>query len=144
MISSWLVVLNGLGATMRSPFGSLANARSAGSISAALRKPAVLRDDGAAVKVVDREEIHQRQRGRGLRAVEQRETFFRGEREAASPARFSPSSADRISPGHSTSPTPNNTVDRCASGARSPLAPTEPFAGTRGIRRRCRASRARR
>ena len=50
-----------------------------------------------------------------------------------SPARFRPSSARSGSlPPHSTSPTPNNTADRCASGARSPLAPTEPLDGMRG------------
>jgi hypothetical protein len=42
MIRSWLVVVNGLGATTKPPFGSFASVRRVESISAALRTPAAV------------------------------------------------------------------------------------------------------
>ena len=48
------------------------------------------RDDGRTQQVVDRDEVPHRERGRGLRAVEQRESLFRGEREAAQPRALQP------------------------------------------------------
>ena len=75
-------------------------------------------------------------RGRRLRAVDEREPFLRPERRPASrPARGAAPSAPVSTVGSSptvASPSPMRTSARCASGARSPLAPTEPRLGTRG------------
>ena len=50
----------------------------------------------------------------------------------ATPARASPCNAGTRTPSTQASPTPISTALRCASGARSPDAPTEPFSGTTG------------
>ena len=77
----------------------------------------------------------QRQRehgGRRLRAVDERQPFLRAERDrrqaGAARAPRRPGIGRPSSP--SASPSPMSTSARCASGARSPLAPTEPRDGT--------------
>ena len=51
----------------------------------------------------------------------------------SSPARRSASRPGSRSPRKNASPSPISTRARCARGARSPLAPTEPFSGTTGM-----------
>ena len=58
----------------------------------------------------------------------------------SSPARSSASAPGRRSPSNHASPSPTSGSARCASGARSPLAPTEPRAGTYGRTPRSRHS----
>ena len=48
------------------------------------------------------------------------------------PAAASASRAGTTRPPTSASPTPSSMAERCASGARSPDAPTEPWAGIAG------------
>ena len=79
------------------------------------------------------EQPGERQRGGDLRAVEQRETFLRARASAAPgpPARaLRPRAGSRRR--RRMCPRPSTDSDRCASGARSPEAPTEPCAGTHG------------
>ena len=76
-------------------------------------------------------------RGRRLRAVDQREPFLGLERDRragrrADATRAAPVASSGSSPTVAASPSPISTSARCASGARSPLAPTEPRDGTRG------------
>ena len=88
----------------------------------------------------------QRQRGDGgrhLRAVDEREPLLRAERDGGKPgsrqARRAPARA--AAPSH-TSPSPMRTSAMWASGARSPLAPTDPRLGTRGCTRRLSSARS--
>jgi hypothetical protein len=71
------------------------------------------RDQRRGIQVVDRKEIDQRERGGDLRPVEQREALLRRRAMRVSPARARPSSAESVLPSQTTSPTPNNTADRC-------------------------------
>ena len=73
--------------------------------------------------------------GRGeLRAVEQRQPFLRAEHDRREPGgRQAPPRAGSRPAGVNASPTPIMTAVMCASGARSPDAPTEPCAGTTGM-----------
>ena len=72
-----------------------------------------------------------------LRPVDQRQPFLAREPDRLEPdargARPRPASAR---PSTDASPSPTSGRARCASGARSPLAPTDPRAGTTGTRRR--------
>jgi hypothetical protein len=68
--------------------------------------------------VLDREEARERERGRDLVPFKQREAFLRRERAAGLRG--------------CTSPIPISASAKCASGARSPEAPTEPCDGIRG------------
>ena len=72
--------------------------------------------------------------GRELRAVEQRQALpWDPARAAAGRARCSASAAGILPPASaSISPTPIMAAAMCASGARSPEAPTEPWHGTTG------------
>ena len=83
---------------------------------------------------VRRRRGQRRDRGRRLRAVDQREPFLR---RRASPGE--PGARERVGARPDArpvatvaSPSPISTSARCASGARSPLAPTDPRLGTRG------------
>ena len=80
------------------------------------------------------EQPGQRQRGRELGAVEQRQPLLRPEHQ-----RLEAGLRERLGRGHdlaarSTSPTPISGSAMWASGARSPEAPTEPLHGMTGIR----------
>ena len=66
---------------------------------------------------------------------------FAVRRTGESPARASASPPASNSPSNHASPSPTSGRARCASGARSPLAPTEPRAGTRGSTPRPSAAR---
>ena len=69
--------------------------------------------------------------GRRLRAVDERQPFLRPERdrgEARGPQRRRRRAAR--APSRTASPSPTSTSAECASGARSPLAPTDPREGT--------------
>ena len=101
------------------------------------------------------EQAGQRIGGRELRAVEQREPFLRARARAARARRAASASAAgrRLAARAGASPTPIIAAAMCASGARSPEAPTEPWPGSpaRGrapawlpARRRCAAARRRR
>ena len=65
------------------------------------------------VQIVDGEQVPQRQRRRGLRAVEQRQAFLGGERDRLESGALQAlgGAAVRV-PSHSTSPMPNNTADK--------------------------------
>ena len=79
------------------------------------------------------EQAGERERGRDLRAVEEREALLRTEldrREAG--ARRAPRAPAAARRRRRHSPSPMSAAARCASGARSPDAPTEPCAGTTG------------
>ena len=80
---------------------------------------------------LEREQRVQRQRGRDLRAVDQRQAFLGLERERrdAGVAQHVGGRA-RAAPSTSNSPSPISASVMCASGARSPDAPTEPWHGT--------------
>ena len=79
------------------------------------------------------EQAGERERRRHLRAVEQREALLRvPARTGCRPARASASRAGMTRPSILASPSPISTADRCASGARSPDAPTDPCAGMHG------------
>ena len=71
--------------------------------------------------------------GRELRAVEQRQAFLGAERDRLEPGGTSASPAGTRPCGVKHSPTPIIAAVMCASGARSPDAPTEPCAGTTGM-----------
>ena len=90
-------------------------------------------DERGGEHLLDLEQPAERQRGRNLRAVEQREAFLRAERQRLQDRRFpAPSPPAAISPFTRASPTPISSAAICASGARSPDAPTEPFDGMQG------------
>ena len=79
-----------------------------------------------------RQRLGQRQaghRGHELRAVDERQPFLRLQRDGREARRAAaPRRADAASPSRH-SPSPISARARCASGARSPLAPTDPCAG---------------
>ena len=89
--------------------------------------------NAAASDALGREQAGERERRRHLRAVEQRQAFLRPEHE-----RREAGARERLARRHDVaaidvaSPSPISTADRCASGARSPEAPTEPCAGMHG------------
>ena len=85
----------------------------------------------------DLEQAGQRIGGRELRAVEQGQAFLGAERRAAAarPAQRLARPARRAVR-RRPRPTPIIAAAMCASGARSPEAPTEPWHGTTGIRSR--------
>ena len=70
----------------------------------------------------------------GLRAVDEREAFLGRERDwrRARPRASAVGAGHRPRAPSQTSPSPIRTSARCASGARSPLAPTDPRHGTTG------------
>ena len=92
-------------------------------------------DVGGAGQPLGAEQRQRRDRRRRLRAVDEREAFLRpqldrrdaGARERARARRAPPPSSPIVA-----CPSPISTSARCASGARSPLAPTEPRLGTSG------------
>ena len=67
---------------------------------------------------------------------------FAASRIGSSPTRASASSPGRRSPSTNASPSPTSGSARCASGARSPEAPTEPRLGTTGSDAAVRGTRA--
>ena len=72
-------------------------------------------------------------RGHELRAVDQREALLGDQPDRArGRPRASASAAGTRTPSNHASPSPTSGSARCASGARSPLAPTEPRLGTYG------------
>ena len=85
-----------------------------------------------------------RHRGRWLRAVDERQPFLGAQRDRRAPAASASRPPARVieSPTQAW-PSPMRTSDRWASGARSPLAPTEPRLGTRGWTRWLRKSSSR-
>ena len=78
-------------------------------------------------------EAERAERGHELRAVDEREPLLRLQPDGLEPdARRAPPPPGRSSPSTDASPSPTSGSARCASGARSPLAPTEPRLGTCG------------
>ena len=90
-------------------------------------------DDGGGEHVFGAEQSRQGQRRGHLRAVDQRQAFLGAQLERLkSRASRRPSAAGSTAPRTRTWPMPSSTVLRCAKGARSPDAPTEPCAGITG------------
>ena len=76
----------------------------------------------------------ERERGRDLRAVDEREPFLGRERERRDAGAAQHVGRGRALAVDDDSPSPISASVRCASGARSPDAPTEPCDGTNGTR----------
>lgn len=78
------------------------------------------------------EQAAQRVGGRHLGAVQQRQAFLGRQRQGSRPARASAAFAGSHSPSQRARLSPSNNSDMCASGARSPDAPTDPLSGMCG------------
>jgi hypothetical protein len=79
------------------------------------------------------EQPDQRTGGGELRAVDQRQPFLGPQSRRAEPRRAKRLAAGHALPPNSASPSPIIAAAICASGARSPDAPTEPCAGITGV-----------
>ncbi len=90
------------------------------------------RDERGGQRALGGEQSGERERRRHLRAVEEREALLRTERDRLQARLASASRAGTTRPSNRASPSPISTAARCASGARSPEAPTEPCAGMHG------------
>ena len=90
-------------------------------------------DVGDACEATRANERERGHRGHELRAVDEREAFLRREHDRREPGRGEClGAAQQPARRRAPRPSPTSGSARCASGARSPLAPTEPRAGTYG------------